>query len=358
MHRLISDPIKFKEGSDMQTIWKMLLLTGIALSVMVSGAWAEDYPKMTLRYANYIPEKAPNSKVDIFVAEELTKRTNGRVKVTVYHGETLGKSTEMIDLVGGGAVDFGNFSHGYSFARLPMNAFFNTPMIYKDHIMAAKMSKLGYQTQKKVQQDMQKNNLHPFLFSAINEYRLISKKPIRTLADFRGLRVRTFGAVNPKMFKALGAVPVSMVATDAYDGLKRGTLDAVYLTWTGFYVYKFYEVAEYISDVNFGANGGYLTYVNLDLWNSWPQNLKTLFNQITLEAEQLSNKLVGEFDRKALELMIAAGAELVHFEEQEQLEKAMPDTIELVAERVAAVGKQYEEPARKYAEFLRTELAR
>jgi len=342
----------------MQTIWKMLLLLGIAMSVMVSEAWAEDYPKMKLRYANYLPEKLPNSKVDIFVAKELTKRTNGRVQVTIFHGGTLGKSTEIIDLVGGGAVEFGNFAHGFSFARLPMNAFFNTPMIYKDHIMAAKMSKLGYQTQKKVQQDMQKNNLHPFLFRALNEYRLISKRPIRTLADFKGLKVRTFGAVNPKMFKALGAVPVSMAHTEAYEGLQRGMLDAVYLTWTGFYAFKLFEVAKYISDVNFGAIGGYLNYVNLDLWNSWPQNLKTLFNQIALEAEQLSNKVIGEFDRKALDLMIAAGAELVHFEEQGQLEKAMPDTIELVADRIAIVGKQYEEPARKYAEFLRTELTR
>ncbi len=342
----------------MQTIWKMLLLIGIALSVMVSGAWAADYPKMELRYANFIPKKAPNSKVDIFVAEELTKRTNGRVQVAIYHGGTLGKSIEMIDLVGGGAVDIGNFAHGFSFARLPMNAFFNTPMIYKDHVMAAKMSQLGYRTQRKVLEDMQKNNLHPFLFRALNEYRLISKRPIRTVSDFKGLKVRTFGAVNPKMFKALGAVPVSMTHTDAYEGLQRGTLDAVYLTWTGFYVFKLFEVAKYISDVNFGAIGGYLNYVNLDLWNSWPQNLKNLFNQITLEAEQLSNRVVGEFDRKALNLMTAAGAVLVHFEEQEQLEKAVPDTIKLVADRVANVGKQYEEPARKYAEFLRTELTR
>jgi TRAP-type C4-dicarboxylate transport system substrate-binding protein len=341
----------------MQKIWKVLLFVGIFFSVVVSEARAEDYPKMKLRYANYLPEKAPNSKVDIFVANELTRRTHDRVQVKIYHGETLGKSTEMIDLVGGGAVDFGNFSHGYSFARLPMNAFFNTPMIYKNHVSATKMSKLGYLTQKKVQEDMQNNNLHPFLFRALNEYRLISKKPIRNLADFKGLKVRTFGAVNPKMFKALGAVPVTMVATDAYEGLKRGTIDAVYLTWTGFYVFKFFEVAKYISDVNFGANGGYLTYVNLDLWNSWPQSLKTLFNQITLEGEQLSNKVVGEFDRKALALMIAGGAELVHFEEQEKLQKAVPDTIKLVEEKVAKVGKQYEAPARKYAEFLRKELA-
>jgi len=240
----------------MLTKWNLLILTGFAFLVMVSAAWAEDYPKMKLRYANFLPEKAPNSKVDIFVANELTKRTNGRVQVTIYHGGTLGKSTEMIDLVGGGAVDFGNFAHGFSFARLPMNAFFNTPMIYKDHVIAAKMSKLGYRTQRNVREDMQKNNLHPFLFRALNEYRLISKKPIRTVSDFKGLKVRTFGAVNPKMFKALGAVPVTMVHTDAYEALKRGALDAVYLTWTGFYVFKLFEVAKYISDVNFGAIGG------------------------------------------------------------------------------------------------------
>lgn len=342
----------------MQTVWKMFLLIGFALSVMVLKCWAEDYPNMKLRYANFGPENAPHSKGIIFVANELNRRTNGRIQVTIYHGGTLGNSTEIIDLVGGGAVDFANIPHGYNFARLPMNAFFNTPMIYKNCVIAAKMSKLGYQTQKKVQEDMRKNNLHPFLFTALNEYRLISKKPIRTLADLKGLRVRTFGAINPRMFKALGAVPVSMPHTDAYEGLRRGTLDSVYLTWNAFYIFKLFEVAKYISDVNFGAIGGYLNYVNLNLWNSWPQNLKTLFHQITLEAEQMSLKVTGEFDKKALKLMIEAGAELIHFEEQEQLEKAVPDTIKLVADRVADVGKQYEAPARKYAEFLRAELSR
>jgi TRAP-type C4-dicarboxylate transport system substrate-binding protein len=340
----------------MKAILKIILFVGIALFVMVPEAWAEDYPNMKLRYANSLPEKLPNSKGDIFVATELTRRTNGRVQVDIYHGQTLGKVTEIIDLVGGGAIDMGNFGHGYSFARLPMNEFFNAPMIYKNHEIASKMSKLGYQTQKKVQQDMKKNNLYPFLFGAITEYRLISKKPIRTLADFKGLKVRTFGAVNPKMFQTLGAVPVSMTFSEAYGALQKGALDAVYLTWTGFYVLKLFEVAKYISDVNFGAIGSHLSYVNLELWNSWPQSLKTLFNQITLEAEQITLRSVGEFDRKALDLMIDSGAELVHFKEQEILVKAVQDPINLVAERVANVGREYEMPASRYAEFLRTEL--
>ena len=70
----------------MKNIQKLLLFIGVALSVMVPGAWAEDYPKMKLRYANFGPEKMPNSKGDIFVVTELSRRTNGRVQVEIYHG--------------------------------------------------------------------------------------------------------------------------------------------------------------------------------------------------------------------------------------------------------------------------------
>jgi len=342
----------------MQTIWKMLLFIGIALSAMFSEVLAEDYPKMKLRYADIAPEKGPNAKIDKFFAKELTKRTNGQVQVEVFHGQTLGRPSEIADLLGGGAVDIGNIAFGHNFSQLPMCAFFNTPMVYRDHIMAAQLAKLGFQTQTKVQEEMQRANVYPLIFRAMSEYRLISKKPVVTLSDFKGLKVRTFGAVNPIMFKALGAVPVTMNYHEAYEGLKRGTLDAMYFSWSASHQFKLHEVAPYVSDVNFGANVGYLTFINLGLWNSWPQNLKELCQQVAREAEQLSIEIIGEADRKALEAMLADGAKLFHFKEQEQLEKALPDTIALVQERVAKVGAQYEAPARKYADFLRAELAK
>ena len=138
----------------MQTIVKMLLVFGVGVSMIGSAARADDYPQMKLRYANFLPEKAPNSRVDIFMANEITKRTNGRVAVEIYHGETLGKPTETIDLVGGGAIDIGNIAPDYTFSRMPLCAFFNPPMIYKDHVMAARLAKRGYQTQEKLREDM------------------------------------------------------------------------------------------------------------------------------------------------------------------------------------------------------------
>jgi TRAP-type C4-dicarboxylate transport system substrate-binding protein len=319
---------------------------------------AEDYPEMDLRFANFVPESNPTSKADIFVAEELTKRTNGKIKVTMYHGGALGKSTEMIDLVGEGAIEIGNFSSGYNFARLPMQAFFGVPIVMEDAAMAGKLMRAAAATQTKMQDDWKKNNLHPFNFRGLPPYRLISKQPVKKLEDLKGLRVRTFGKTSPKMFESLGAVPVNMTVGEAYEGLQRGNVDAVFLPWAGMYVYKLHEVAKYISDINFGADGCYVSYLNMDLWHSWPENLKKLFNEIVTEAELMSDQVVAGIDKKLLGAMVEAGAELVHFEDQAKLVDSVPDPIGLVEAEVAAVGGDYKEAAKKYADFLRAEIAK
>ena len=135
-------------------------------------------------------------------------------------------------------------------------------------------------------------------------------------------------------------------------------MDAVFLPWAGMYVYKLHEVAKYISDINFGADGCYVSYVNLDVWNSWPKNLQDLFNQIVMEAELMSDKMVDGIDKKLLGAMQKAGAELVHFEDQDKLIEAVPDPIGLVEEEVASVGGAYKEAAKIYAAFLKAEIAR
>ncbi len=338
---------------------RMMLAVAFLSILMVTGVFgAEEFPEMKLRYANFVPESTPTTKADIFVATELTKRTNGRVKVTMYHGGTMGDSKEMIDLVGEGAIEIGNFSGAYNFSRMPLQAFFGIPMLMKDATMAGKLMRAAAKTQTELQEDWKKNNLHAFNLRGLPPYRLISTKPIKKLEDLKGLRVRTFGKTSPKVFKGLGAVPVNMTVGEAYEGLQRGSVDAVFLPWAGMYAYKLHEVAKYVSDINFGADSCYLTYVNLDVWNSWPQNLKDLFNQIVTEAELMSDQMVAGLDKKLLGAMQQAGAELVHFEDQEKLIEAVADPIGMVEAEVANVGGVYKQASKVYAEFLRAEIAR
>jgi TRAP-type C4-dicarboxylate transport system substrate-binding protein len=144
-----------------KTLFAMLILS-LALALSANGVLAGEYPKMKLRYANLVSAKLPTSKAEIYVAEELTKRTNGAVQVKLFHGSTLGGSTEMIDMVGEGAVDIGNFVASYVFSRMPMQGFFAMPLTYPDIESVTELTRLGWENSKKLQDDLKKNNLYPF----------------------------------------------------------------------------------------------------------------------------------------------------------------------------------------------------
>ena len=340
---------------------KMLLATliaGLMLALSGNSVLAGEYPKMKLRYANLVSAKLPTSKADIYVAEELTKRTNGAVQVKMFHGGTLGGSVEMIDLIGEGAVDIGNFIASYVFSRLPMQSFFAMPLAYPDIESVTELTRLGWMHSKKLQADLVKNNLYPFNFRGLAVVHLISKKPIRTLADLKGMKIRSFGAIYPKLFQKLGAIPVNLQFHEVYEGLQRGTIDAALTSYGAAFAYKNYEVAKYLSDISLGADALYATYINLDLYNGWPQNLKDLFNEIVREAEALSDKTLIGFDKYALTAMQKAGAKLVHFEDQAKLDKMRDFAINLTVETIINQGKEYEQPAREYAKWLKAELAK
>ena len=334
----------------------VLTLALFSVACLVPGVMAEDFPKMKLRYANLVSKKLPTANADIYVAEELTKRTNGAVQVKMFHSGTLGGSTEMIDMVGEDAVDIGNIVGSYVFSRLPMQGFFAMPLAFPDIESVTALNRKGWETNKKLQEDLVKNNLYPFNFRGLAVTHLISKKPIRTMDDLKGLKVRSFGAIYPKILQKLGAVPVNIPFHEVYEGLQRGTVDAALTSYGAAFAYKNYEVAKYLSDISFGADSVYATYINLDLYNSWPQNLRDLFNEIVIEAEAVSDKALNDFDQGALSGMQKAGSELIHFEDQDKLNALRDYAIDLTVETIANQGKEYEQPAKEYAKWLSRNL--
>ena len=340
----------------MKKVGSLLFLIGIGLFMFSQGTLAQSYPKMRLKFANQLSKKMPPSKPDIFVATQLQKRTNGAVKVKMFHGGTLGNHQEMIDLVGEGAVDIGNFAAAYVFSRLPMEAFYSIPLVYPDVPTLVELGRKGWENSKKMQADHIKNGLYPFNHKGLGIIRILSKKPIRTMADLKGLKIRSFGAVYPKVLSRLGAIPVNMQFHEVYEGLQRGTVDAALTSYGLAAAFKYYEVAKYMSEINLGTDAAGRSYVNLDLYNSWPQNLKDLFGQIVLESEAMGVKVMVGFDQWAKGAMKKAGVKYIPFEDQAKVNQHRDYAIDLTAETIIAQGKEYEKPARAYAAWLKAEL--
>jgi hypothetical protein len=98
-----------------------------------------------------------------------------------------------------------------------------------------------------------------FLFSSSPGPFIIhtAKKPVNTLEDLKGLKIRTSGPIEA-VVRTLGATPVSMPVTETYDALQKGVVDGVLLPTEALLNYRIAEVTTYTT-YNYGAACGSLS---------------------------------------------------------------------------------------------------
>jgi TRAP-type mannitol/chloroaromatic compound transport system substrate-binding protein len=142
---------------------------------------------------------------------------------------------------------------------------------------------------------------------------IMSAVPIRTIDDFKGVKIRTPPGLTTDFFAALGAVPVAIGGGEVYTALQTGVVDAVeFITLSGNYGTGLHEVSNYViypSPHTPVGNTGW--EINMDAWNSLPDDL-----QAALEAVAALHTINYDVKQKAVEKesldkMIAYGLEHV-----------------------------------------------
>jgi len=85
-----------------------------------------------------------------------------------------------------------------------------------------------------------------------NNKGLICRKPVKTLADVKGLKIRAVGATT-RLIAAMGGVPVVMGPPDATTALERGTIDCVHGVTTWLKNFGYWDVAKYVLETPLGS---------------------------------------------------------------------------------------------------------
>ena len=84
---------------------------------------------------------------------------------------------------------------------------------------------------------------------------MTKSKPIKSIADLKGLKLRTPSQMSARSIQALGAVPVPMPITKLYNALARGTVDGVLVSPTVLHSFKIKEVTRFFaSGIPFGSS--------------------------------------------------------------------------------------------------------
>lgn len=316
-----------------------IIAIAAGLLLTIASAVAEDLPELRLKYATHVPEDNIVSESEKFFAERVKELSGGKIIVDVYWNRTLGKQQEMLPLISAGAVDFTTLETA-QYGETPLMGFMNT--IYPVHRDAAKLVEMSnwlYDNSSGIKAELDRIGARVLFVRHLPSYYLLCSKPFRTIEDFKGARLRAFGAYVPVMWQSLGANAVNVVTTEMYDGLDKGIFDCTFLPAPFLHNLKLYEVAKYLIDIPFGMIEFAPTLVPTAVWDTWPENVQSLITEAGRETEVFALKNTEAKSGAAIQALLDEGVELVPFPQAEELLAGLPDLMAHWEERQRAEGR-------------------
>lgn len=274
---------------------------------------------ITLRFNHQTPATTVGAQVDQWFAEEVARRTNGRVVIKMFWAEALGKAKEMLPLLKQGAIDMAGLSPAYYASELPFFTAPNSiPMAMDNPRQAQIIMHTLLETIPAFQDEARRNQVKPLFFHVLNPYVLVCKQPVRKLDDLKGKKMRTWGEDMPRLAQAAGAVPVTLFLPELYESLGRGVIDCAPFSVDYAVSYKLHEVAKYVTEVVTWEGPTHATWISVEKWNSLSPDVQRIMLQVAEEAKAKDVDMVTEAAQAARKTLAAAGVEFIPFSERER----------------------------------------
>ena len=236
-------------------------LFALGCGALSAGAAAD-----TLKFITFKPQGANDAQsITIqWLADEFKIRTGGKHQIQVFWGGSVAKDKEIPDALSGGAGDIGDIVTPYFPDKFPLNNAVGFFIPQPNSTVDISVLMHRWHTEyPQYSEELKKYNLKAIGFRPLGGYGIICTKAVKSLADFKGRRIRSYGFAYPALIEALGGTPVSMSSTDGYEGLQRGILDCSPIDPVLAHGWKYDEVAKYYVNVPLGASFGHMITMNL-----------------------------------------------------------------------------------------------
>jgi TRAP-type transport system periplasmic protein len=165
-------------------------------------------------------------------------------------------------------------------------------------------------------------------------------RPVKTLADLKGLKMRT-SALYDRFMKKLGMVPVTVKFGDTYTALERGLVDGFGWSTLGPAEWGWLNHCKYIIDIPFYTRQNTLILMNLGVWNGLSKDVQKKIMDITVKFEPEMEAYFKKKEKEEWEKYDKMGIVRIKFSpeenkkyydtaydaEWEDLEKKVPDLV-------------------------------
>lgn len=275
------------------------------ISVVTIGAAVAQEP-IVIRFSHVVSADAPKGKAALKFAELAAERTGGKVRVDVFPNSRLyGDKDEMAALLAGHVEMLAPSLSKFRVLRITDFELFDLPYLFPD--LAAVHRVTEGDIGKGMLAKLDKSGLVGLAFWDNGFKQLSANKPIRTLKDLEGLKVRIQPSdVLDSTMKALGARPRPLEFSEVYSSLKAGVVDGTEGPVSNFYTQNLHRAQKYLTVSDHGYIG-YAVIVHKKFWSGLPAEIRTTLEGAMRDASIYANQVAQQGNAAALEAVKATG---------------------------------------------------
>jgi TRAP-type transport system periplasmic protein len=318
-----------------KSVFKILLI-GIFAAFFSQAVFAAE---IDLKFSHsFSPMHTMQKKVFEPWGEKLSQITNGKVKVTMFPGGALGKPGDQYVLAEHGIADIVYLLHDYSPGRFPVTSVFELPFMTPTAQIASEAMWKTFETSPALQKEYSKYKVLALFCHPAGHFHT-TKKPIRTIADFNGLKMRTASPWVTVALKNFGSIPVEMPITDTYTSLERGVVDGTVVPFEGLGIFKLDDLVKYTTITNF-YTVTMAVLMNKRKYESLPDDVKKAIDENSgLVMSSWCGKAYDAAEIPFKERAIKKGIEMIHLSDAD-MQKLHAETLPLRDEWIKEMGKR------------------
>ncbi|WP_416927476.1 C4-dicarboxylate TRAP transporter substrate-binding protein [Tropicimonas sp.] len=279
----------------------------VAIAALGSGtALAETVIKVAY-------ENNPGEPVDVVMhywKDLIAERSNGEITFELYPSAQLGSKQDVTEqaMLGDNVITITDV--GFLADYIPDLGILFGPYLAEDASQLFAIYESDWYKEK--ERELADKGIHVVMSNYLYGPRhLIAKKPVRTLDDMKGMKIRTPNNIMQiRAIEAMGATATPMPLGEVYTALSQGIIDGVENPLSVLYGQKFYEEAKYLSLI------GYLLNTSLFIggeafFGSLPPEQLDIIHETAKEAGLYSQQLSVESDAAMIEKFREAGVEII-----------------------------------------------
>jgi len=282
------------------------LVLGLSLGLPCKGVAAQ---AITLKMSATQPLTHPNYLAQEYLESLLNKRAPGRFKITRYGGMTLGSDLEVARQVRMGLLQFAtNTTTNLSNISAPF-AICDLPFMFRNAKEAQAV--LSGPFGKNLLDTLPPKGVRGLAYIPAAFRQIFnSKRPINTMQDIKGLKLRTARSkIDMAAAEVIGAAPTPLAFAEVYSGIQQGVIEGVLIPALLGYGMRFHEVAPHLAKIDLQCFT-LVWFVNNEWFENLPDDLKKIFLDSVQDAREWQIQNTLEQDKVVEKKLISEGTKI------------------------------------------------